>query len=76
MIWSGLAALCATVCLAAAPAAAYEVEENDPFERLNRGTHWVNDHLDVYLLEPIATGWVFWPPTQETLRIEGCERTP
>jgi len=29
----------------------------DPWQRMNRGVFWFNDHLDHYLLEPAATGW-------------------
>jgi len=70
MMQGRLAALFAALCLAAAPAAAYEVDENDPLEPMNRGTHWVNDQLDVYLLEPIAKGWEFVTPEQARLRLD------
>ena len=29
----------------------------DPWEGMNRGTFWLNEHLDRYALEPVATGW-------------------
>lgn len=32
-------------------------ETPDPMERMNRGTFWLNDKLDFYLLEPIAKGY-------------------
>jgi phospholipid-binding lipoprotein MlaA len=31
--------------------------EYDPLERVNRKVFWLNDTLDVYVLEPVATGW-------------------
>ncbi|MEA2626270.1 MAG: phospholipid-binding lipoprotein MlaA [Candidatus Binatota bacterium] len=34
----------------------------DPLERVNRGTFWVNDHFDVYLLEPVAKAWDWIAP--------------
>ena len=69
MMQRGLAALFVATCLAAAPAAAYEVDESDPLERMNRGTHWLNDRFDVFLLEPIAKGWEFVTPEQGRLRL-------
>jgi phospholipid-binding lipoprotein MlaA len=29
----------------------------DPLEPVNRKIFWINDKLDVYFLEPVATGW-------------------
>jgi len=40
------------------PAAA----ENDPIESVNRKIFWFNDHLDMYVLEPVAKGWHFVLP--------------
>lgn len=34
----------------------------DPWEGFNRGVFWFNDTLDVYVLEPAATGWDFVVP--------------
>ncbi len=31
--------------------------ESDPLEGFNRGIFWFDDHLDRYLLEPVAIGW-------------------
>jgi phospholipid-binding lipoprotein MlaA len=31
--------------------------DNDPLERVNRKIFWFNDKVDVYALEPVATGW-------------------
>jgi phospholipid-binding lipoprotein MlaA len=31
--------------------------ENDPLEGVNRKIFWFNDKVDVYALEPVATGW-------------------
>jgi phospholipid-binding lipoprotein MlaA len=31
--------------------------EHDPIEPLNRKVFWLNDKVDVYVLEPVATGW-------------------
>src|SRR5437879_5361679 len=46
------------------PAAA----ENDPLEGFNRKIFWFNDHLDVYMLEPVAKAWDFVLPR----RVETC----
>jgi phospholipid-binding lipoprotein MlaA len=37
-------------------------EISDPLEPVNRGIFWLNDKLDVYLLEPVATGYDFVTP--------------
>jgi phospholipid-binding lipoprotein MlaA len=34
----------------------------DPIEGVNRKIFWFNDRVDVYLLEPVATGWEFVSP--------------
>ncbi|MCB0353111.1 MAG: VacJ family lipoprotein [Bdellovibrionales bacterium] len=34
-----------------------EDEISDPFEKVNRGVFWFNDHLDRYALEPVAKGY-------------------
>ena len=31
--------------------------EHDPIEGVNRKVFWFNDRVDVYALEPVATGW-------------------
>lgn len=41
--------------------------ESDPIEPVNRGVFWVNDRLDVFVLEPIAKGWDFIAP--ETVEV-------
>jgi phospholipid-binding lipoprotein MlaA len=48
-------ALCAGLlgCAARRPGA----PENDPIEGFNRKIFWFNDKVDVYALEPVATGW-------------------
>lgn len=45
-------ALCGT-----AWAAPSEDTNHDPIEPVNRGIFWFNDKVDVYVLEPVATGW-------------------
>ncbi len=56
--------------LGAAPALAQEAGENDPLEPFNRGVFWVNDRLDRYFLEPIATGWEVISPEFVRVRID------
>lgn len=34
----------------------------DPIEGFNRKIFWFNDHVDMYVLEPVATGWAFVSP--------------
>ena len=34
----------------------------DPIEGVNRKIFWFNDKVDVYVLEPVATGWEFVSP--------------
>jgi len=36
--------------------------EHDPIEGVNRKIFWFNDRVDVYVLEPVATGWAFVSP--------------
>ncbi|HEY7217652.1 MAG TPA: VacJ family lipoprotein [Candidatus Binatia bacterium] len=49
--------------MAAAPAAAGEDFEEDPFEGFNEKMFWFNrEVLDRYLLKPLATGWDFVLP--------------
>jgi phospholipid-binding lipoprotein MlaA len=38
------------------------VAENDPFQPFNRKVFWFNDHLDTYVLEPVAKGWEYVLP--------------
>jgi len=38
------------------------VAENDPFQPFNRKIFWFNDHLDTYMLEPVAKGWDYVLP--------------
>jgi len=38
--------------------------ENDPFEGFNRKIFWFNDHLDTYVLEPVARAWGLVLPTR------------
>jgi phospholipid-binding lipoprotein MlaA len=51
--------LAGLLALVAAPRALAQepTPENDPLERINRKVFWLNDKLDVYVLEPVATGW-------------------
>lgn len=55
---------------AAAPAGADTDDVHDPFEGMNRGIWWFNDHVDRYFLEPVAKGWdwVMPDPVQRSLR--------
>ncbi len=65
-------ALCAAVCLGVlvppgSCLAATDAEEtthfdHDPLERMNRKIFWFNDKVDVYVLEPVATGWDWLAP--------------
>jgi phospholipid-binding lipoprotein MlaA len=34
----------------------------DPIEGVNRKIFWFNDHVDIYVLEPVASGWAFVSP--------------
>lgn len=34
-----------------------EDENHDPLESMNRGIFWFNDHVDTYVLVPVATVW-------------------
>jgi len=55
-----LSALCvAVVCGALLGACATQQArtDNDPLESVNRKVFWFNDKVDVYALEPVATGW-------------------
>jgi phospholipid-binding lipoprotein MlaA len=36
--------------------------EYDPLESFNRKVFWFNDQLDIYVLEPVATGWHYVLP--------------
>jgi phospholipid-binding lipoprotein MlaA len=61
---------------AQAPAAAEDVdwEEGeslvwDPFESVNRGIFQLNETLDAWIMEPVATGWDFVLPTRVQLCI-------
>jgi phospholipid-binding lipoprotein MlaA len=56
-----LCALALGAGLGAGPALAGE-GENDPIEGFNRKIFWLNDKLDVYVLEPVAKGWEFIAP--------------
>jgi phospholipid-binding lipoprotein MlaA len=38
------------------------VAENDPLQSFNRKIFWFNDHLDMYVLEPVAKGWDYVLP--------------
>ncbi len=56
-----LAAALGTAALPSAPAFAGPGEparsDHDPIEGMNRKIFWFNDKVDVYVLEPVATGW-------------------
>jgi len=41
-----------------------EAREHDPLEPVNRKIFWFNDKVDVWLLEPVATGWDWVAPDQ------------
>src|SRR5213593_4958365 len=36
----------------------------DPIEGVNRKIFWFNDHVDAYVLEPVASGWAKVAPTR------------
>ena len=38
------------------------IEDNDPIEGFNRAIFWFNDKVDVYFLEPVATGYDYVIP--------------
>ena len=44
------------------PAQVEAAAEYDPIEGFNRKIFWLNDHLDMYVLEPVAKGWDFVLP--------------
>jgi phospholipid-binding lipoprotein MlaA len=48
------------ISFGASPSHAEEI--SDPIEPINRGIFWLNDKLDVYLLEPVAIGYDFVTP--------------
>jgi phospholipid-binding lipoprotein MlaA len=56
-----LVALAAGVAACGPPAArglhTQERADYDPLEPLNRKVFWFNDHVDRYVLEPVAKGW-------------------
>ncbi len=53
----------AGLSLAGSPIHAEEqYDANDPFERVNRVTHGLNEGLDKYLLAPVARGWEWISP--------------
>jgi phospholipid-binding lipoprotein MlaA len=58
-----LAALVAASLTACAPPAARGIRytqarsDYDPLQPLNRKVFWLNDKVDVYVLEPVAKGW-------------------
>jgi phospholipid-binding lipoprotein MlaA len=68
-----VAALCAVVgCTAprvADPMRPAEEQEQDPWQGFNRKIFWFNDKVDVYVLEPVATGWdkVLPDPVQHSI---------
>jgi phospholipid-binding lipoprotein MlaA len=49
--------LCSTFLCSAATLFAQEGEVSDPIEGFNRGVFWVNDQLDIFVLEPVARGY-------------------
>jgi phospholipid-binding lipoprotein MlaA len=62
-----IAGLCASaVCSAAfiGCAAQGARPDTDPLEAMNRKVFWFNDKVDVYALEPVATGWDKIAPDQ------------
>jgi len=54
-----LAIVLALIGLLCAPAGAAEGDrsDSDPIEGFNRGIFWFNDHVDTYVLVPVATVW-------------------
>jgi phospholipid-binding lipoprotein MlaA len=51
-----------TVCVPAAfaasnPSSAAASSDHDPIEPFNRAIFWFNDHVDIYVLEPVAKGY-------------------
>jgi phospholipid-binding lipoprotein MlaA len=59
---AALAVALATCLLMACGHARPPSPEHDPIEGFNRKMFWFNDKLDVYVLEPVATGWDFVAP--------------
>ena len=58
------------VCADSQPVSSNEkVDVSDPIEPVNRGIFWFNDNLDVYVLEPVATGYdkVIPDPVQDSV---------
>ncbi|MFQ5665050.1 MAG: VacJ family lipoprotein [Candidatus Binatia bacterium] len=51
-----LAVVCCLSCWCS-PAAAMDRQDHDPLEAMNRKIFWFNDHVDTYILVPVATGW-------------------
>ena len=54
-----LAIVLAVLGLLCVPAGAAEDDrlDGDPIERFNRSMFWFNDHVDTYVLVPVATAW-------------------
>ncbi len=50
------------LCILPGTARADSEEISDPLESLNRGIFWFNDTLDVYVLEPVASGYDYVTP--------------
>lgn len=61
-IISGVLILTTALLTAAAPCAYALDEVSDPLEGINRATFWVNDQLDMALLEPAARGYDYVVP--------------
>ena len=55
--------------LAGGPGPGLAADESDPLQTMNRATHWFNDRLDVFLLEPVARGWRFITPDVARYRL-------
>jgi phospholipid-binding lipoprotein MlaA len=54
-LWCGCGVLPrSSVAASATPA---DRSDHDPIEPFNRGIFWFNDHLDMYVLEPVAKGY-------------------
>ncbi len=58
-------ALIVLVCVFSACA----TTDPDPLERMNRGIFWFNEQTDRFVLEPVATAWVFAVPVWVQTRI-------
>lgn len=73
--WHTLAATTLALLLALPVLAeSSDAGEYDPVEPLNRGIFWVNDKVDVHVLEPVARRWDRYVPTPVQTSIDNFFR--